>query len=40
MAQKYEIMYMPTLIVMKDGRETDRSIVLINKNEVIKLIEK
>lgn len=37
---KYEIMYMPTLIVIKDGEEVDRSIGLINEEQIVELINK
>lgn len=40
LATRYQIMYMPTLIIIKNGEEIDRSIGLINKDELLKFVEK
>lgn len=40
LATKYQIMYMPTLVIIKNGEEIDRSIGLINKDELLKFVEK
>ena len=36
----YRIQYMPTLIVVENGNEINRSIGLIDKNSILELIEK
>ena len=40
LATKYNIMYMPTLVMIENGEEIERSIGYIEKNEIEKLIEK
>lgn len=37
-AIKYQIMSIPTLIVIKDGNEVNRSVGLINKSQILDLI--
>lgn len=39
LATKYNIMSIPTLVVMKNGKEVNRSIGLIDKTEIINLIK-
>lgn len=39
LAMKYQVMSIPTLVVIRDGREVNRSIGLIDKSEVISLIK-
>lgn len=39
-AIKYQIMSIPTLVVVKDGQEVNRSIGLISKEKIEELIEK
>ena len=39
LAMKYQVMSIPTLVVIKDGREVNRSVGLIDKSEVISLIK-
>lgn len=40
LAIKYGIMSIPTLVVVKDGNEINRTIGLVSKSEVEELIEK
>ena len=39
-AIKYQIMSIPTLVVVKDGHEVNRSIGIISKEKIEELIEK
>ena len=39
LATKYNIMYLPTLVVIKNGEEIDRSVGYIEKEEIQKLLE-
>lgn len=39
-AMKYQIMSIPTLVVLKDGQEVNRSIGLISKEKIEELIAK
>ena len=39
LAMKYQVMSIPTLVVIKDGREINRSVGLIDKAEVVSLIK-
>ena len=39
LAMKYQVMSIPTLVVIKDGREVNRSVGLIDKADVISLIK-
>ena len=39
LAMKYQVMSIPTLVVIKDGREVNRSVGLIDKSEVVSLIK-
>ena len=39
-AIKYQIMSIPTLVVVKDGQEVNRSIGLISKEKIEEVIEK
>ena len=39
LAMKYQVMSIPTLVVIKDGREVNRSVGLIDKTDVISLIK-
>ena len=39
LAMKYQVMSIPTLVVIRDGREVNRSVGLIDKSEVISLIK-
>ena len=38
LAQEYRVMSIPTLVVIKDGQEVNRSVGLISKDEVLALI--
>ena len=40
LSYKYQIQYMPTLIVIENGNEINRSVGLINKDSIKKLIGK
>lgn len=40
LAQKFDIMNIPTLIVMKNGKIADKSIGAVPKNEISAMIEK
>ena len=40
LAIKYQILSIPTIIIFKDGREVDRIIGLVPKDEIIKRINK
>lgn len=39
LAMKYQVMSIPTLVVIKDGREVNRSVGLIDKADIISLIK-
>ena len=39
LAMKYQVMSIPTLVVIKDGKEVNRSVGLIDKADVISLIK-
>ena len=39
LAMKYQVMSIPTLVVIKDGKEVNRSVGLIDKTDVISLIK-
>ena len=39
LAMKYQVMSIPTLVVIKDGREVNRSVGLIDKTEVVSLVK-
>lgn len=39
LAMKYQVMSIPTLVVIREGREVNRSVGLIDKSEVISLIK-
>ena len=39
LAMKYQVMSIPTLVVIKDGREVNRSVGLIDKTDIISLIK-
>lgn len=39
LAMKYQVMSIPTLVVIKDGKEVNRSVGLIDKEDVISLIK-
>lgn len=39
LAREYEIMSIPTLIVIKDGKEQKRSVGLIDKFEILELLK-
>lgn len=39
LAQRFEVMSIPTLIIMKDGEQVDRAIGLMDKEELISRIE-
>ena len=39
LAMKYQVMSIPTLVVIKDGKEVNRSVGLIDKSEVVSLIK-
>lgn len=40
LAQKYNVISIPTLVVIKNGIEVDRSIGVVNKNRILELINK
>ena len=39
LAMKYQVMSIPTLVVIKEGKEINRSVGLIDKNQVINMIK-
>ena len=39
LAMKYQVMSIPTLVVIKEGNEINRSVGLIDKNQVINMIK-
>ena len=39
LAMKYQVMSIPTLVVIKEGKEVNRSVGLIDKSEVVSLIK-
>lgn len=39
LAQKYKVMTIPTLMVIKDGKVTDTSIGVIPKDEILKMLK-
>lgn len=39
LARKYEIMSIPTLVVIKDGKEQKRSVGLVDKSEILELLK-
>ena len=39
LAIKYEVMSIPTLVVIKDGEEANRTIGLIDKNQILNMIK-
>ena len=39
LAMQYNIMSIPTLVVIKDGKEVNRTVGFIDKSELLKLIE-
>ena len=39
LAMKYQVMTIPTLVVIKEGKEINRSIGLIDKNQVVNMIK-
>lgn len=40
LAKKYNVISIPTLVVIKNGIEVDRSIGVVNKNRILELINK
>lgn len=38
LAEKYNVMSIPTFVVLKDGRETGRTVGVQSKEEIVKLI--
>ena len=38
-ADKYDIMSIPTLVVMKNGQEKNRSVGVIDKSEILELVK-
>ena len=38
LASKYEVMSIPTFVVLKDGKETGRTVGVQSKEEIVKLI--
>lgn len=38
LAQEFRVMSIPTLVVMKNGEETNRSIGVISKEEIVQLL--
>ena len=38
-AFKYQIMSIPTLVVIQDGKEVKRSVGLIDKSEILKMLK-
>ena len=39
LAMKYQVMSIPTLVVIKEGNEINRSVGLIDKNQVVNMIK-
>ena len=39
LAMKYQVMSIPTLVVIKEGKEINRSVGLIDKNQVVNMIK-
>ena len=39
LAMKYQVMSIPTLVVIKEGNEVNRSVGLIDKSQVVKMIK-
>lgn len=39
LALQYQVMSIPTLVVIKEGKEVNRSVGLIDKSEIIKLVK-
>ncbi len=39
LAMKYQVMSIPTLVVIKEGNEINRSVGLIDKSQVVKMIK-
>ena len=39
LAEKYEVMSIPTFVIIKDGKETARTIGIQPKEEILKLIQ-
>lgn len=39
LARKYSIMSIPTLVVIKDGKEKNRTVGLVNKSELLEIIQ-
>lgn len=39
LAMKYQVMSIPTLVVIKDGKEIKRSVGLVDKNEIMNMIK-
>lgn len=39
LAMKYQVMSIPTLVVIKEGKEIKRSVGLIDKNQVVNMIK-
>ena len=39
LARKYQVMSIPTLVVIKEGKEINRSVGLIDKNQVVNMIK-
>lgn len=39
LAIEYDIMSIPTLVVIKDGKEVDRTIGLVNKAEIMSMLK-
>ena len=40
LAQRFDVMSIPAIIIMKNGREVDRSVGAINKASIVSLINK
>lgn len=40
LAAKFKVMSIPTIIIFKDGKEAERSIGLVTKDKLIKIINK
>ena len=39
LAMKYQVMSIPTLVVIKGGKEIKRSVGLVDKNEIMNMIK-
>lgn len=39
LAMKYQVMSIPTLVVIKDGKEINRSVGLIDKTQILNMIK-